>query len=69
MPGAMSNHDQRHDTDLPPSGAEKQPADDNAATSNPESGDNARPREIGGRRGPEPTRYGDWEKKGRCIDF
>lgn len=26
-------------------------------------------REIGGRRGPEPTRYGDWEKGGRCIDF
>ncbi|WP_093285935.1 DUF1674 domain-containing protein [Solimonas aquatica] len=26
--------------------------------------------EIGGRRdGPEPTRYGDWEKNGRCIDF
>jgi hypothetical protein len=29
----------------------------------------ARPREIGGRDGPEPTRYGDWEKAGRCIDF
>jgi hypothetical protein len=28
-----------------------------------------RPREIGGREGPEPTRYGDWEKNGRCIDF
>ncbi|MFO1407214.1 MAG: DUF1674 domain-containing protein [Steroidobacteraceae bacterium] len=27
------------------------------------------PREIGGRAGPEPTRYGDWEKAGRCIDF
>jgi hypothetical protein len=26
-------------------------------------------REIGGRDGPEPTRYGDWEKSGRCIDF
>ncbi|GAB6196294.1 DUF1674 domain-containing protein [Lysobacter xanthus] len=26
-------------------------------------------REIGGRPGPEPTRYGDWEKDGRCIDF
>lgn len=28
-----------------------------------------RPVEIGGRDGPEPTRYGDWEKNGRCIDF
>ncbi|MEA9956275.1 DUF1674 domain-containing protein [Xanthomonas campestris pv. raphani] len=27
------------------------------------------PNEIGGRDGPEPTRYGDWEKNGRCIDF
>jgi hypothetical protein len=25
--------------------------------------------EIGGPQGPEPTRYGDWERKGRCIDF
>ena len=28
-----------------------------------------RPKEIGGRKGPDPTRYGDWEKNGRCIDF
>jgi hypothetical protein len=27
------------------------------------------PVEIGGRAGPEPTRFGDWEKNGRCIDF
>ncbi|HMB38594.1 MAG TPA: DUF1674 domain-containing protein [Wenzhouxiangellaceae bacterium] len=27
------------------------------------------PREIGGRKGPDPVRYGDWEKNGRCIDF
>ena len=25
--------------------------------------------EIGGPKGPEPTRYGDWEKAGRCSDF
>lgn len=25
--------------------------------------------ESGGPRGPEPTRYGDWEQKGRCTDF
>ncbi len=29
----------------------------------------ARKPEIGGPKGPEPTRYGDWEKGGRCIDF
>ena len=27
------------------------------------------PREFGGRKGPDPVRYGDWEKNGRCIDF
>lgn len=26
-------------------------------------------KEIGGRDGPDPTRYGDWEKNGRCVDF
>ncbi|MDD4913671.1 MAG: DUF1674 domain-containing protein [Methylococcales bacterium] len=34
--------------------------------------DPARPvadREINGPKGLEPTRYGDWEKNGRCIDF
>jgi hypothetical protein len=29
----------------------------------------ARKQEIGGRDGPEPTRFGDWELRGRCIDF
>ncbi|MFT4959079.1 MAG: hypothetical protein ACI92Z_000151 [Paracoccaceae bacterium] len=27
------------------------------------------PKELGGRDGPEPVRYGDWEKKGLAIDF
>ncbi len=27
------------------------------------------PKEIGGTAGPEPTRYGDWQHKGRCTDF
>jgi hypothetical protein len=31
--------------------------------------EDARPKEIGGRGGLDPTRYGDWEKAGRCIDF
>lgn len=29
----------------------------------------SKPKEVGGRDGPDPTRYGDWEKNGRCIDF
>jgi len=28
-----------------------------------------KPEEIGGPKGPEPTRFGDWERKGRCSDF
>ena len=31
--------------------------------------DAERPKEVGGRGGLDPTRYGDWEKAGRCIDF
>ncbi len=31
--------------------------------------DEARPTELGGRDGPEPTRFGDWEKKGIISDF
>jgi hypothetical protein len=35
----------------------------------PAEGEPPRPREIGGPKGPEPTRYGDWEVGGRCTDF
>lgn len=28
-----------------------------------------RPEELGGPKGPEPIRYGDWEKKGIAVDF
>ena len=31
--------------------------------------DEDRPTELGGRDGPEPVRYGDWENKGIAIDF
>jgi hypothetical protein len=41
-------------------------AEDGAAHKQPAE---ERPKEIGGRKGPDPTRYGDWEKGGRCIDF
>lgn len=35
----------------------------------PASPETTRQTEIGGQKGPEPTRYGDWEKNGRCTDF
>jgi hypothetical protein len=45
-------------------------ASDRAASEGTPSGGEGTPSgEIGGPAGSEPTRYGDWEKKGRCIDF
>ena len=35
----------------------------------PASAPSPLPPEVGGPKGPEPTRYGDWEKAGRCTDF
>jgi hypothetical protein len=35
----------------------------------PDAPEKARRPEIGGPEGPEPTRYGDWERNGRCTDF
>lgn len=48
------------DTDKksPEADADKKPA---------ESAD--KKKEVGGRAGPDPTRFGDWEKNGRCVDF
>lgn len=34
-----------------------------------ETSDKKLPKELGGRDGPEPTRFGDWEKKGITSDF
>jgi hypothetical protein len=36
---------------------------------NPGKHDLSDQKEIGGKDGPNPTRFGDWEIKGRCIDF
>jgi len=41
---------------------QRKPADPAATPPRPQ-------REIGGPKGPEPTRYGDWEYNGRCTDF
>jgi hypothetical protein len=47
----------------------KKNKDDNVQKQSESIPEEIRPKEIGGPKGPEPTRYGDWEKKGRCIDF
>ena len=46
-----------------------EPQHPDGAAEAPEPALPAPPAEIGGRKGPDPTRYGDWEKDGRCIDF
>jgi len=47
------------------------PSDNSIDDNNAEQavGGSGREKEIGGRDGPDPTRFGDWEKAGRCIDF
>lgn len=58
----MSETDPDNKAEKPESKPESKPDDTPEVTSE-------RPQEIGGRGGLDPTRYGDWEKAGRCIDF
>jgi hypothetical protein len=59
----MSNDDRE---DLPPA-AKRALAE--AEERRKKAGEVKLPTELGGRDGPEPVRYGDWEKKGLAIDF
>ncbi|WP_010438637.1 DUF1674 domain-containing protein [Ruegeria conchae] len=54
--------------DLPPA-AQRALAEAEERRKNAEAEAKARPKELGGRDGPDPARYGDWEKKGIAIDF
>ena len=49
--------------------APQPPGKTSAPPSSPPKEKPVRPVEIGGPPGLDPTRYGDWEKDGRCIDF
>lgn len=53
------------DKTVPKAEASTEPAPPPPLVKGPEQ----KPGEIGGPKGPEPTRYGDWEFKGRCSDF
>ena len=54
--------------DLPPSAIRAlQEAEERRKKAEAET--KAMPRELGGRDGPEPVRFGDWEKKGIAVDF
>lgn len=59
MLGAMT------DTPIPPAPAGATPAPEPL----PKPAAPGLPKEIGGPAGPEPTRFGDWERKGRVSDF
>ncbi|NEX46780.1 DUF1674 domain-containing protein [Pseudotabrizicola algicola] len=58
--------DTAHSPDLPPA-ARRALAEAEERRRNAEA--MTLPPELGGRKGPEPVRYGDWEKKGLAIDF
>lgn len=60
MSSAQDSNEAAAIPDAPPVGA--------AETAKPAAPTPA-PKEIGGRGGLDPVRYGDWEKNGRCIDF
>lgn len=56
-------------TPTPTPAADTAPQDDAAAREAALLKQPAEPNEVGGPKGPEPTRYGDWTVKGRCVDF
>ena len=58
----MKNIETKHEPMIQPDQAEQ-------AVQFYEQTQSAETKEINGPEGPEPTRYGDWERKGRCVDF
>lgn len=56
-----------NDTELPP--AAQRALAEAAARRKEAEAKAPLPVELGGRKGPEPVRYGDWEKKGLAVDF
>ena len=69
---ATKNDDQIEETSL--EGDSPEPSADTKSNTTGEdqenlSKDQETKTEIGGREGLDPTRYGDWEINGRCIDF
>lgn len=70
---STQNHNEKEQTQTPKpeslhdndkqSQKEEEEDDDDDIDMNKETG------EVGGPKGPEPTRYGDWERNGRCSDF
>jgi len=62
-----SSDDQKADNELKTTGEQAESTQPNVDPEDKKPDE--KPNEVGGPKGPEPTRYGDWEHKGRCIDF
>lgn len=60
---SCGNQQEPAEPQSPAAGNERPPGGEEEGEASPEV------REIGGPKGPEPTRYGDWERAGRCVDF
>ena len=54
---------------MPAEAAAPKPAPEKLEAQKPAEKAPEKVKETGGPKGPEPTRYGDWERKGRCVDF
>ncbi|MBW6416103.1 DUF1674 domain-containing protein [Celeribacter sp. PS-C1] len=65
----MSEQPEQQDMSHLPPAAQRALAEAEERRKAREEAVNAMPTELGGRDGPEPVRYGDWEKKGLAIDF
>ena len=74
MPGVEKNKLFWHNISVPEPGPVEPPVIDSTMVDLPvpdtdASALPAKPLEVGGPSGPDPTRFGDWERRGRCIDF
>lgn len=67
MSEEKSQHKNPSGSDTPSQGR-KNPESSGKAEDKTPAG-HKKPKEFGGPKGPEPTRYGDWESGGKCIDF
>jgi hypothetical protein len=63
QPQSLHNENQQTQTKEQQQQQEEDDDDGDEIDLNKETG------EVGGPKGPEPTRYGDWERNGRCSDF
>lgn len=61
--------DQTRETNALPPAAQRALAEAAERRRKAEAEAQTMPKELGGRDGPEPVRYGDWEKKGIAVDF